>query len=105
MYLENHDQPRSVSRFSNMIVPAAPPLTRTPEVPEPTLNPDVKRALLSKLLALHLTTLRGTLFVYQGQEIGMANFSPDWSLDEYKDNSAWRFWDAYVRNLNLSGVC
>lgn len=52
-YLENHDQPRSVSRFGD----------------------DKKHWDKSaKLLATLLMTLRGTPFIYQGQEIGMTNF-------------------------------
>lgn len=52
-YLENHDQPRSVSRFG-----------------------DDSRywAQSAKLLCTLLLTLRGTPFIYQGQEIGMTNF-------------------------------
>jgi oligo-1,6-glucosidase len=52
-YLENHDQPRSVSRFgddNNFWMESA------------------------KMLCVLLMTLRGTPFVYQGQEIGMTNF-------------------------------
>ena len=52
LYLENHDQPRSVSRFGSK----AHPLES------------------GKLLATLLLTLRGTPFIYQGQEIGMTNF-------------------------------
>lgn len=53
VYLENHDQPRIVSRFG-----------------------DDKRywAESAKLLATMLLSLRGTPFIYQGQEIGMTNF-------------------------------
>lgn len=52
-YLENHDQPRSVSRFGN----------------------DGRYWTESaKLLATLLLTLRGTPFIFQGQEIGMTNF-------------------------------
>ncbi|MBW7859090.1 MAG: alpha-glucosidase, partial [Leptonema sp. (in: Bacteria)] len=52
-YFENHDQPRSVSRFGN----------------------DEKYWQESaKLLCIMLLTLRGTPFVFQGQEIGMTNF-------------------------------
>jgi oligo-1,6-glucosidase len=52
-YLENHDQPRSVSRFGN----------------------DGRFwAESAKLLCVLLLTLRGTPFIYQGQEIGMTNF-------------------------------
>lgn len=32
-----------------------------------------------------LTTLSGTLYIYQGQELGMRNFSLDWQPEEYKD--------------------
>ena len=52
LYLENHDQPRSVSRFG-----------------EERLWKES-----AKLLATLLLTLRGTPFIYQGQEIGMTNF-------------------------------
>ena len=52
-YFENHDQPRSVSRFGN----------------------DEKYWQESaKLLCIMLLTLRGTPFLFQGQEIGMTNF-------------------------------
>lgn len=64
-FLENHDQSRSISRF-------------TSDKPE-------HRVAGGKLLALMLAALSGTLFVYQGQEIGMVNFPLDWSMDEYKD--------------------
>ena len=52
-YLENHDQPRSVSRFG---------------------NDGPYWAHSAKLLCTLLLTLRGTPFIYQGQEIGMTNF-------------------------------
>ncbi|MDI9458680.1 alpha-glucosidase [Candidatus Darwinibacter acetoxidans] len=52
-YLENHDQPRSVSRFGH-----------DGEYWEKS----------AKLLCTLLLTLRGTPFIYQGQEIGMTNF-------------------------------
>ncbi|MGE5613544.1 MAG: alpha-glucosidase [Bacillota bacterium] len=52
-YLENHDQPRSVSRFG---------------------NDGAYWAESAKMLCVLLMTLRGTPFIYQGQEIGMTNF-------------------------------
>lgn len=52
-YLENHDQPRSVSRFG---------------------NDNRYWSQSAKLLSTLLLTLRGTPFIYQGQEIGMTNF-------------------------------
>ena len=51
-YLENHDQPRSVSRFGD--------------------DEDYHHESATMLATL-LLTLRGTPFVYQGQEIGMTN--------------------------------
>ena len=53
VYLENHDQPRIVSHYGN-----------TGEYWERS----------AKLFATMLLTLRGTPFIYQGQEIGMTNF-------------------------------
>lgn len=53
-YLENHDQPRSVSRFG---------------------NDGPYWAQSAKLLCTLLLTLRGTPYIYQGQEIGMTNFN------------------------------
>jgi oligo-1,6-glucosidase len=62
-YLENHDQPRSVSRFGN----------------------DQKYHKESaKMLATFLLTMQGTPFIYQGQEIGMTNVKFP-SIDDYKD--------------------
>ncbi len=52
-YLENHDQPRSVSRFG---------------------DDNEFWAQSAKMLCVMLLTLRGTPFIYQGQEIGMTNF-------------------------------
>ena len=62
-YLENHDQPRSVTRF-----------TKGGEY----------RKVGSKMLLGLIFSLRGTPFVYEGQEIGMTNGAFD-SLDEIMD--------------------
>lgn len=64
-FLENHDQARSISRFA----------CDKPEL----------RVASAKMLALMLMALSGTLFVYQGQELGMVNFPLEWEIDEYKD--------------------
>lgn len=37
------------------------------------------------MLALMMTCLSGTMFIYQGQEIGMVNFPMEWDMSEYKD--------------------
>lgn len=52
-YFENHDQPRSVSRFG---------------------DDGTYWSQSAKLLCTLLLTLRGTPYIYQGQEIGMTNF-------------------------------
>ena len=62
-YFENHDQPRSVTRF--------------------TEGGEFRKMGAKMLLGL-IFTLRGTPFVYQGQEIGMTNGAFD-SLDEIMD--------------------
>lgn len=50
LYLENHDQPRSIDTFGNGSIESA------------------------KALAVSYMLLRGTPFIYQGQEFGMTNF-------------------------------
>ncbi|QAA33453.1 glycoside hydrolase family 13 protein [Clostridium manihotivorum] len=62
LFLNNHDQPRMVSRFGN----------------------DKEYRLQSaKMLATFLHTWQGTPYVYQGEEIGMTNVQFD--ISEYKD--------------------
>jgi alpha-glucosidase/glucan 1,6-alpha-glucosidase len=64
LWMENHDQPRGISRFT-------------------TSNPRF-RALCAKLLAMWLFTMQGTVFIYQGQELGMINpgcFSEEMNRD------------------------
>ncbi len=63
-YLENHDQPRIVSRYGN----------------------EKFRKESSKMLATMYMCLSGTPFVYQGQEIGMTNIHLD-SIEDYEDVS------------------
>jgi oligo-1,6-glucosidase len=63
IYLNNHDQPRAVSRFGN----------------------DAQyRVESAKLLATFTHLLQGTPYVYQGEEIGMTNVAFD-SIDAYRD--------------------
>jgi len=53
VYLENHDQPRIISHYG---------------------NDEEYWERSAKLFAVMLLTLKGTPFIYQGQEIGMTNF-------------------------------
>ncbi|MBN2981948.1 MULTISPECIES: alpha-glucosidase [Cohnella] len=63
LFLENHDSPRSVSKFG---------------------NDGAYRSRSAKALAAYYFLMRGTPFIFQGQEIGMTNGSFD-SIDEYRD--------------------
>ncbi|KAK7890546.1 hypothetical protein LTR67_007754 [Exophiala xenobiotica] len=73
VFIENHDNPRSVTRYAD--------------------DSDEWRDKSAKLLALMQTTLGGTLFVYQGEEIGIRNAPTEWSIDEeYKDIETINYW-------------
>lgn len=63
IYLNNHDQPRSVSRFG---------------------DDGPYRVQSAKLLATFIHMLQGTPYVYQGEEIGMTNVAFA-SLVDYRD--------------------
>ncbi|WP_138495094.1 glycoside hydrolase family 13 protein [Paenibacillus pinistramenti] len=63
LYLNNHDQPRMVSRFG---------------------DDGQYRVQSAKMLATLLHTLKGTPYIYQGEEIGMTNVRFE-SLDDYRD--------------------
>jgi glycosidase len=64
-FLENHDQARSLNRFA-------------------TAKPEFQQKA-AKMLATLLGCLSGTLFVYQGEEIGMVNMPDSWGIEEIKD--------------------
>ncbi|KAF8853486.1 glycoside hydrolase [Acephala macrosclerotiorum] len=70
---ENHDIPRSISRFG------------TVGRGEAGKTDPKYRERASKLLAMMLGSLSGTLFIYQGQEIGMTNIPSDWSPKDLRD--------------------
>ena len=63
LFWDNHDLPRIVSRFG---------------------NDKEYRVESAKMLALLLYGLKGTPFIYQGDEIGMTNIKFD-SINDYKD--------------------
>lgn len=64
LYLNNHDQPRMVSRFGN--------------------DSKEYRELSAKMLATFLHTLEGTPYIYQGEELGMTNVRFE-SIADYRD--------------------
>lgn len=78
LYLSNHDRPRPVSRFGN--------------------DSPKYRALSAKMLATCLHMMKGTPYIYQGEELGMTNGYFE-KLEDYRD----------VESLNafkeLTGAC
>lgn len=76
IFLENHDQPRSVEHFI------------------PNYTDQVKSA---KALAMIMMTLRGTPFMYEGQELGMVNV--DWNdINNYNDISSHNQYHTAIAN-------
>lgn len=69
IYFENHDQPRSISRFGK----------------------EYYHKESGKMLATLLLTLRGTPFIYQGQEIGMLNVDYK-SIEDFVDVETKNIW-------------
>ncbi|RNA68788.1 glycoside hydrolase family 13 protein [Alteribacter keqinensis] len=63
LYMNNHDQPRMVSRFG---------------------NDKEYRVESAKMLATLLHMMKGTPFIFQGEELGMTNVQFD-SIEEYED--------------------
>lgn len=49
------------------------------------------------MLSLMLCALTGTLFVYQGQEIGMINVPKTWGIDLFKDIESVNFYWAMAK--------
>lgn len=74
LYWNNHDQPRSVSRFGN--------------------DKEYWKES-AKMLATCLHMMRGTPYIYQGEEIGMTNVAFA-SLDDYRDLETLNAFDELV---------
>ncbi|MFC3799652.1 alpha-glucosidase [Cohnella sp. GCM10012308] len=70
LYLNNHDQPRMVSRFG---------------------DDGPYRVRSAKMLATLLHTLQGTPFIYQGEELGMTNVRFE-SIGDYRDVETLNFY-------------
>ena len=64
LFWNNHDQPRIVSRFGN--------------------DSDKYREVSAKMLGTCLHMMKGTPYIYQGEELGMTNIHFN-SIDEYND--------------------
>ncbi|HWB91266.1 MAG TPA: alpha-glucosidase, partial [Puia sp.] len=75
IYLGNHDQPRMVSRWGN--------------------DSEAFRVFSAKLLFTFLLTMRGTPFLYYGDELGMTNIRFS-SIDEYEDIETRQMYEKIV---------
>lgn len=76
LFLENHDMVRTVSKLG---------------------DDSAFRVESAKMLAVWYMLLRGTPFIYQGQEIGMTN-APFTSIEEYRDIDALNYYRAAIAN-------
>jgi oligo-1,6-glucosidase len=79
LYLSNHDQPRSVSRFG---------------------DDGYHRVASAKLLGTFLHMLQGTPYVYQGEEIGMTNVRFP-SIDDYRDIETLNMYREFVHDRGI----
>jgi glycosidase len=80
IFYENHDVPRSVSRYTD--------------------DSDEWRVYGAKLLAMKQVTLGGTLYIHQGQELGMRNMPLTWGIGEFKDIESLNYWEFMKRKYN-----
>ncbi|GAB6089008.1 alpha-glucosidase [Spirochaeta dissipatitropha] len=80
LYLSNHDQPRHLSRYG---------------------NDQEYRKESAKLWAMVLHGLRGTPYVYQGEELGMRNY-PFTSIEEFRDIEALNAYKAMLNDYGMS---
>lgn len=74
LYLNNHDQPRMLSRFG---------------------DDTVYHGESAKMLATLLHTLQGTPYIYQGEELGMTNVKFA-SINDYKDIETLNMYEEHV---------
>ncbi|MDF2989176.1 MAG: glycosidase [Eubacterium sp.] len=79
LFLNNHDNPRAVSRFG---------------------DDGLYREKSAKMLATLTHTLEGTPYIYQGEEIGMTNVAFQ-SIDDYRDIETLNFYKEKVFEGNM----
>ena len=75
LYWDNHDQPRAVSQFGD--------------------DREQYRERSAKMLATCLHLLRGTPYIYQGEELGMTNF-PFQDMSQFKDIESLNIYEQLV---------
>lgn len=81
LYWSNHDQPRAISRFGN--------------------DSEQYRVISGKMLATCLHMLKGTPYIYQGEEVGMTNIALD-KLEDYRDIETINNYRDFVNNNLLT---
>lgn len=82
LFFENHDNPRMISK----------------------VNPDPRyRDVLGKLLAMMQLTLKGTPFIYQGQELGMVN-ADFTSIEQFRDVESVNLYRELVPTLGAEAA-
>jgi oligo-1,6-glucosidase len=79
IYLDNHDQPRLVSRFG---------------------DDKQYRVESAKMLATFIHLQQGTPYIYQGEEIGMTNVAFD-SIEQYRDIAALNMYRSLVEEQGM----
>lgn len=81
LYWNNHDQARAVSRFGN--------------------DSPKYREVSAKMLATCLHMMKGTPYIYQGEEIGMTNagFS---RIEDYRDIETIRIYEDYLQRGKMT---
>jgi len=52
------------------------------------------------MLSIMMTALTGTLFIYQGQEIGMINVPKTWPISDYQDIESVNFYKSIAKSTN-----
>ncbi|HOG61165.1 MAG TPA: alpha-glucosidase, partial [Flexilinea sp.] len=80
LYWSNHDQPRPVSRFGSC-------------------TSEIYRVRSAKMLAALMYLLKGTPFIYQGEEIGMTNM-PFSDISELRDIESINFYKLSEKSGN-----
>jgi len=83
VFLSNHDNPRLVSAFGD--------------------DSPAYRVASAKVLATMLLTLKGTAFIYQGDELGMTNY-PFTKIEEFDDIEVKNGWKADVLTNKVSAA-
>ena len=81
LYWSNHDQPRAISRFGN--------------------DSEEYRVISGKMLATCLHMLKGTPYIFQGEEIGMTNIKFE-DINDYRDIESLNTYRDYTNGKILT---